>query len=302
MALVSNSFQDLLDPRFKRIWDERFTNAPDMIGDLYNVVEGSLNTERYSNVGTTGDMPLFNGLVTYDDVYQGYDTTVTPLEYAQGIQVERKLIDDDQFSIIDQKPKALAQSLYRRRQVDAARPFNNAFSVDNFFYNNSEGVAMCSNSHTTTSGASTTTGFDNLVTTTLSAVALFSAYTQMRQFKGDRAEVIECMPDELLIPVDLAEIAYEITKSAGKVDTANNNVNYLNNKFKVTEWLYLTDSNNWFLMDSRMRKDFGLIWINRVKGEFGFVEDFDSLVGKWRAYCRHGNAHLEWRFVLGASV
>jgi len=302
MALVSNSFADLLDPRFKRIWDERFTDVPDMIGELYNVIEGSLNTERFSNVGTTGDMPLFNGTVTYDDVYQGYDTTVTPLEYAQGMQVERKLLDDEQYSIIDQKPKAIAAALYRRRQIDCFRPFNQAFNVDNFFYNNSEGVAMCSNSHTTTSGASTASGFDNLVTTSLSAVALFSAYTQMRQFRGDRAEVIEVMPNELLIPVDLAEIAYEITKSQGKVDTANNNANYLNGKFTVKESLYLQDANNWWLMDSRMRKDFGLVWINRVKGEFGFIEDFDTLVGKWRAYARHGNAHLEWRWVIGASV
>ena len=302
MALTQGSFADLLDPRFKRIWDERFTNVPDSISDLYNVIEGSLNTERFSNIGTTGDMPLFNGTVTYDDVFQGYDTTVTPLEYAQGIQVERKLIDDDQFAIIDQKPKALAGSLFRRRQIDAYRPFNNAFSVDNFFYNNTEGVAMCSNSHTTTSGAPTTSGFDNLVTTSLTAVSLFAAYNQMRQFKGDRAEVIEVMPNELLIPTDLAEVAYEITKSQGKVDTANNNANYLYNKFSVKESLYLTDTNNWFLMDSRMRKDFGLIWVNRIKGEFGFIEDFDTLVGKWRAYCRHGNAHLEWRWVLGASV
>ena len=302
MALISSVFGDLLDPRFMRIWDERFTDVPDSIGDLYNVIEGKLSTERFSNVGTTGDMPLFGGTVTYDDVYQGYDTTITPLEYAQGIQVERKLIDDEQFSIIDRKPKALAASLYRRRQTDCFRPFNQAFSVDNFFYNNSEGVAMCSNSHTTTSGASTASGYDNLVTTSLSAVSLFSAYTQMRQFRGDRAEIIEVMPNELMIPVDLAEIAYEITKSQGKVDTANNNANYMNGKFTVKESLYLTDANNWFLMDSKMRKDFGLVWINRVKGEFGFVEDFETLVGKWRAYARHANAHLEWRFVIGASV
>ena len=302
MALISSNFASVLDPRFKRIWDERFTDLPDMIGDFYNVITGKLNTERFSTVGTTGDMPLFGGTITYDDVSAGYDTLITALEFGQGIQIERKLFDDEQFGIIDQKPKALAGSLYRRRQTDAARPFNQAFSVDSFFYTNSEGVALCSNSHTTTSGASTSTGFDNLVTTSLSAVAVASARIQMVQFRGDRAERISVMPDSLLIPPDLYEIAFEISQSEGKVDTANNNRNVHKGQYSVKEWNYLTDSNNWFMMDSKMMKDFGLIWVERVKGEFGFIEDFDTLIGKWRAYARYGNGHVDWRWIVGASV
>lgn len=302
MALISSNFASVLDPRFKRIWDERFTDLPDMIGDFYNVITGKLNTERFSTVGTTGEMPLFGGTITYDDVSAGYDTLITALEFGQGIQIERKLFDDEQFGIIDQKPKALAGSLYRRRQTDAARPFNQAFSVDSFFYTNSEGVALCSNSHTTTSGASTSTGFDNLVTTSLSAVAVASARIQMVQFRGDRAERISVMPDSLLIPPDLYEVAFEIAQSEGKVDTANNNRNVHKGQYTVKEWNYLTDSNNWFMMDSKMMKDFGLIWVERVKGEFGFIEDFDTLIGKWRAYARYGNGHVDWRWILGASV
>ena len=83
---------------------------------------------------------------------------------------------------------------------------------------------------------------------------------------------------------------------------ANNNANVHNGNYSVEEWNYLTDSNNWFLMDTAMCKDFGLKWIDRNKGEFGFVEDFDTLVGKWRAYARWGNAWVDWRFILGALV
>ena len=303
MALIAENFVQVLDPRFKRIFDERFTDVPDRISDFYDVQTGKLQTERFSTIGTTGEMPLFGGAITYDDVSAGYDTLITPLEFGMGIQIQRRLFDDDQFSIIDQKPKALAGSLYRRRQTDAARPFNQAFSVDSLFGSNSEGVSMCSNSHTTTSGASTASGFDNLVTTSLSAVALAAARIQMRQFRGDRAEIISIKPDKLLIPIDLYEVAFEITKSMGKVDTANNNANVHKDQYSVSDWEYLTDANNWFLMDGSMMKDGkGLVWMDRVKGEFGFVEDFDSLVGKWRCYARHGNGWVDWRFILGANV
>jgi len=302
MALLSSNFADVLDIRFQKIWAERFSQLPDMVDKFYDMRPGKLQTERFSTVGTMGDVPQFSGVVTYDDVYQGYDTSLTPLEFASGLQIERRLFDDEQFGIIDQKPKALAGSLYRLRQTHAARQFNNAFSVDSFFYTNSEGVALCSSSHTTTSGASTASGFANRRTASLSAVGLASARIDMVQFRGDRAERISVKPDTILVPPDLYEIAYEIVGSQGKVDTANNNANVHYGQYEVIEWNYLTDTNNWFLIDSAMMKDFGLVWIDRVKGEFGFVEDFDTLQGKWRAYARWGNAWVDWRWLLGSEV
>ena len=303
MALISANFADILDIRFQKIWDERFNQIPDRVGDFYSMKSEKQQTAKFSTVGTLGDVPDFTGSVTYDEIYQGYDSSITPLEFASGLQIERRLFDDDQFNIIEQKPKALAGSVYRLRQTHAARSFVNAFSVDTKFSVNSEGVALCSNSHTTTAtGVSTSSGFDNLRTASLSAVALSAARIDMVNFRGDRAERIAISPDTILIPPDLYETAYEIVGSMGKVDSANNNANVHYGQYKIEEWNYLTDVNDWFLMDSSMMKDFGLVWIDKVKGEFGFVEDFDSLVGKWRVYTRWGMGWIDWRWVLGSNV
>jgi len=302
--LRTDNMADVLDPRFQKIWDERFTNVPDMIDRFYGMATSSQITERFSTLGTMDDTGRFLGSVDYDDVYQGYDVAVTPLEFAKGIQIQRRLFDTDQHNLIEGKPKALAGSLYRTRSAFAARPFNFAFGNDSFFYSHSEGVALCSNSHTTTSGASTATGFDNLVTTSLNAVTYTAALFQMYNFKGDRAERIEVRPNMLIVPKSpaVAEAAYEITKSAGKVDTPNNNVNYNQGKTEVVEWIELNSATNWFMIDSAMAKDFGLKWLDAVKGEFSMVEDFDTLVGKWRSYSVFGNCWIDWRFILGASV
>ena len=305
MALLSSGFADVLDVRFRQIWDERFTQLPDMVEKFYNmglVSTPGRQSEQYSTVGTLPELSQFTGTVDYADVYQGYDMTVTPLEFTKGIQIQRRLFDDDQHEIIDAKPKALAGSIYRTRQVHAAGPFNDAFSINSLFYSHTEGVAMCSNSHTTTSGASVATGFDNLDTTSLSAVAVSAARIKMVNFRGDQAERIAVMPNALLVPPDLYETAYEIVASQGKVDQGNNNANVHYGQYEVIEWNYLTDTNNWFMMDLAMCKDQGLIWVDRVKGEFAFVEDFDTLIAKWRAYCRWAAAHMEWRWVNGASV
>lgn len=302
MALLSSNFADVLDVRFQKIFDERFSQLPDRLSDFYGMKTEKQPTARFSSIGTMGDVPQLAGAVTYDEVYQGYDTSITPLEFASGLQIERRLFDDDQFNIIDQKPKALAGALFRLRQTHAARAFVNSFSVDNLFSINTEAVALCSNSHTTTAaGVSTTTGFDNLRTGSLSAVNLAAARIDMVNFRGDRAERISVSPDTILIPPDLYETAYEIVGSQGKVDVANNNANVHYGQYKVEEWNYLTDTNDWWLMDSAMMKDY-LVWIDKTKGEFGFVEDFDTMIGKWRAYARWGSGWLDWRWVLGSSV
>ena len=299
---VSGSFGDLLDPRFQKIFYENYPQLNDMLPELYNFVPtNGRDTMRWGEVGTLADWDAFTGSVNYKSSSQGYDTIQTPVEFASGVQIERKLFDDDQYNIMDQRPKALATSAKRTRQKDGASMLNNAFSVDTTFYVNSEAVALCSNSHTTTSGASTASGFDNLVTTALSATALSSARIQARGFRGDQAERIDINMDELWIPPDLFEEAFEIVKSMGKVDTAENNRNVHLGQYNIKEWNYLTDTNNWFITDSDLRKDY-CHWQDRVNIEFAFAEDLDTIIAKWRGYMRYGIDHSDWRWILGSSV
>ena len=157
VPLVSGSFGDLLDPRFRKIFFETYKQLPSMRGNLYTEISSDRDTVRDSSVGTLGDLVEFTGTITYDDMSQGYDVTETHKQFASGYQVERVLFDDDQFNIMDRRPAGLATSVARTQETHSARLFNNAFSIDTFFYNHSEAVALCSNSHTTTSGASTTT-------------------------------------------------------------------------------------------------------------------------------------------------
>jgi hypothetical protein len=299
---VSTNFADVLDPRFQEIFWEEYYELPDMIGRMYSMPPNNgRDTMRWSQVGTVADFSQFTGTVDYGSFNQGYDTVLTPVEFTRGIQAERKLLDDDQYNILDARPKGLASSAFRTRQLHAASRFNSAFSTSNIFYVNSEAVALCSNSHTTTSGASTASGFDNLTTAALSATAVAAARILMVDFRGDQAERLSVIPDELVFPPNLYEEAYEIINASGKVDTDLNNPNVHMGQYDGIEWNYLIDTNNWFMCDSRMRKQM-LHWFDRIPLEFAFIEDFDTLVGKWRGYMRFGNAHTDWRFILGSQV
>ena len=299
---VSVSFGDLLDPRFQEIWDSEYPQPDEMIDKLFDKVStNGRDTMQFSSVGTMPDFEEFTGTVSYNGQFQGYDTTMTPLEFTNGFQVERKLFDDDQYHVMDQKPRGLKASAFRTRQKHAARPFNFAFLNDQFFYVNTEGVALCSDSHTTTSEASTATGFDNRVTGALTAVSVATARIQMTKFRGDQGEIITTTPDTLLYAPDNYEQAYEIIMSGGKLDTANNNSSVHQGRYRGIEWQYLTSATNWFMLDSQAMKLF-LKWTDRMPLEFGAAEEFDTFIAKWRAYMRYANCWINWRFLIGAEV
>lgn len=309
MPATSTNWPDLLDPRFKQVFDEQYKQHPDAIAKLFKQESGdsfpTKDTARFSEGGTFGDVEEFTGSLKYDDVYQGYDTTFTHKEYAKGFSIAKTLWEDGQFGIMEGKPAEMAVAYARTRQKHAAQFWINSFSVDATWQSGGDGQALCSDSHTTTApGISTSSGFDNKITAALSAVSVTAARIQMRKLRDDRGHPFEIDGTSLLYPVDLYETAEEITGSAGKLDTANNNINVhkgVMSSLMPGGWIRLTDANDWWLIDESYLKQFAY-WIDRVQKELDKVEDFDTFVARWRMRARYSLGYRNWRFVLGAQV
>lgn len=305
MALRSAAFIEATDPRFQRLFIEEYKRPADLVPKLYFMAKPTKQpTERFGSIGTLGLVSRFTGTVPYEDLSPGYNLFVTPLVHIKGIQIERELIDDDQHGQIDALPKQLGHVAALTRAIYALRPFNNAFSVDSFFYTNSESVAWASASHTTRkSGVSTTTGYSNLVTSAFSAVALEAARIQFKGFKDDAGNLINPTPDTLIYaPFNYARVE-EVVKSEKKTLTNLNDVNVHQDGYKMVESAYLTSTANWFLVEmNAMTGGDGLIWVDRDAAEMEFVEDFETTLGKWRVRFRMGQGHRNWRWGIGANV
>lgn len=302
--ITKAGFPDLLDPRMREITYDTFQLQKDMVGYFYEMAESTQDPERGSDITPMGDMSEFTGTISFDGPDQAYDWLSNPREFALGMQIERRVWEYDQFGIIDKMFTRLGNSAHRTRQKHAARVFNNSFSDDTYFYDTTENVALCSNSHTTTrSGVSTATGFDNLSTDGLTPTALGAAITQFRKFKDLAGERINVLPDLLVVPVDLRDRALEIVKTASGLDSAEGTVNVYNSdyNFKVLDWVYLTDVNDWWLCDSRFMKN-NLTWFERVPVEFARVEAFDEILAKYRAYMMYTIKRGVWQWVNGSQV
>jgi hypothetical protein len=302
-AAIVENFADLLDSRFAKIYQTEYDEglSESMIDMLYGKKTGKGNYEMMSGIGALADVPDFDGTLAYDSPSQLYDVTVNFPEKARGIKVERMLYDDDLFGIMDQRPKSLADSIVRTREKAGAEVFNNIFTdTTPGTRTGGDGVAICSASHPYSPDDATTQS--NAGSTALSATSIEATRRiGLTSIYSDRGELLDINYDLILAPINLEETAWEIINSKGKVETANNNRNFHYGRYQLAIWRRLTDSNNWFFIDSRLMKQFNL-WYDRVKPEFEMDRDFDTKVAKWSVYWRHGICPVGWQWIYGHNV
>ena len=302
--LTDKGFVRLLDDRLTKVYKDRYKGLPLIIDKFFVRKRSKKAWEEYFSVGSIPDPELFQGTIQYQGVSPGYHTKVTPLEYAGGITIQRRLIDTDRYDVIEGMSKGLAVAANRKMNKIAHQVFQNFDSTAFDFVVSEEGVALCSNSHTTkTPDISTASGFDNLSTLAFSASNLETLRIQSKGLKDDIGERIETNFDTIIHPTNLAADVWEVLNSQGKVDTADNNANFQRGRWKAVELPMLddTDTNDWFIVDSAAMKE-SLVWLDGVPLEFNSTTDFDTQMRKYADYFVVGWGFTDWRWLLGSNV
>jgi len=302
--IVRSEFVRLLDKRLRLVEENKYKELSSMIPQIYNVMSSDSAWEEFYSIGSLPDVPEFNGKISYLPVAPGFYTRIEPKEYAGGVQVERKLMDDKKYAVLENMAASLVESAHRVKEKLGVRAFANAFSSAYDFMTSEEGVSLCSDSHGTKSGTSTASGFDNAGTTALSKTAVAATRLLMRQFRNDISERIEISDSlALIVPDDLVDAAEEIVGTPKSYNTADGNINMDYRRYKVIPYLRLGDydSNNWFLVDlNAMKKD--LLWINRINDDINHAFDFETYLNKISVYFRVAYGWKDWRWLFGHNV
>lgn len=298
---ISEQWAELLEPGLRTIFEVQrdALAAESRIPMLFNVLSSSKAEEHFLGAGGMSDWSEYKGAIEYDDFDQLYKTTLTHKEFVKAFKVERKLVDDDQYGLITPRPRQLALSAMRTREKHAASIFNNAFSSS---YVGGDAVSLCNDSHPLAPTHSADVQ-DNAGSTALSYAALNATRELMQAYTDDRGELMPILPDTLLVPPELEETANAIFRTMNKPDTADYHANFVGGWLsRVIAWDYLTDANNWFLIDSRLAA-IHLLWIDRVPLEFALdpTSDF-SLEARFRGYQRYSYGWSDYRWVYGHSV
>jgi phage major head subunit gpT-like protein len=302
--MTSSRFVRLFDKRLRKVGEDQFKEISPMIDSLYNRMPSDSAWEEFFEIGALGDIPEFNGKITSLSISPGYYNRIEPKEYAGQIEFERKLLEDKKFAVLDGRASQLASSAKRTMDKIAVRDFAYAFSASFDFLYSEEGKPLCSTTHLTKGGYTTTNGgFSNSGTSALSKTSVAATRLAMRRFRNDIGDRIQIEPDTLLVPDNLYDTAMEIVGSEYDPLSANNTINMQYKRFKVVPYLRLDDYStaNWFMIDSSLMKLFH-VWIERVAPQTNNTIDFDTFIWKYSVYFRIAYGFLNWRWIYGMNL
>lgn len=301
--ITSNQITNLtsLSVLFRAVFFDQLNavNEPNTdLMSLFSVESSTRATEYTQGVGGFGDIPDYTGQLEYEDFELLYRKTYTHVEKARGVAVTRAALDDDGYGVLEQRTRLMGMAFDRTIYKSAAGVFNNAVATG-AAYLGGDAKALVATDHPRSSTDATTQS--NKGTTALSESSLETAVQSMMAFTDSEGNPLGIIPDTLLVPVGLKQTAERITQSTLRSGTANNDAN-VNQGYKPLVSLYLTDANNWFLIDSRMAK----MWLKffwRVRPEYAPdpTSDF-SLVAKYRGYMRYSVGFDHWAWIYGGIV
>ncbi len=304
--VTRSAFMLLLNDTLRDVVEDQYADLTKMKDIFFNNIPSEKAWEEYLDVSDLGDIREFSGKIEYLPVYSGYRKVIEPKEYAAGVQVAQKFIEDNRYDVLNNFARKLMKSAVRTQEKHAVGAFNDAFAATfTYMTTNEEGVALCSNSHLTkVPGVSTSVGFDNLGTTALSKTSLAANRINMKQFRssiGERIEISENM--SVVVPEALRDTASEITGTPSGLYTTDGTINTEHGRTGVIPYPRLDDnsSTNWFLVDMDRMKE-SLLWIDRKPLVHDVTEDWDTFNMLQKIRGRWGYGVIDWRWLFGSNV
>jgi len=274
-------------------------SVPSLIPLLFDVRGSTKATEYAVAVGSVPidqwDLYEDKGQVAHVDVDRGYATTFTHVEKPIRFSVLKKHIDDQNIQAVNDALFGIGISAAQRREYDAASIFNNAFD-DTFA--GGDAVGLCSTAHPYGPDNSGST-HGNEGTTAFSYAAITATRVLMRQYVDSQGLPLPRIGRLALIPEDLEPTAIEIFDAIQKPGTANNDASAARGITYQT-WEYLTDANNWFLIDTMWSRQF-LRWYNRKPLDMMQVDETTTHV-TYEFYMRYSYGWTDWRWLYGHAV
>lgn len=317
MPVRSSQWAELIDPQARQAFWTGYGNLDaggvsrrgSLIPALFDVQSSDGAYEKFLGVGglgTEGWNLEATGRVQADEPVKGYEKTFSHPEFGKSVIVQRKLIDDNQIRGALEPLGALGDSAWRKREKSAASVFNNATSAsgvnaDGGSVAGPDGVALVSDSHPYAPSSASSVQ-DNKFALDLTAANVGTVRGAMQAFKDPTGDLMDVMPDTLLVPPELEDAALVISRSLLDPASANNAVNPQQGRFRVVVWHYLTDTNRWFLIDSgRMRRM--LKWFDRIGLELnGPTLDRETHQATYDAYMRYSYGWIDWSWIAGSEA
>lgn len=256
-----------------------------------------------------------NGAYPTDGFEEGYSKLLESVEWKDSFRISKKILEDSQLMDLRQRPQAFITAYYRGREKLGAAALGNAIqgNASMKYCNATIGLKTADNANLfATSHPSKIKGGAqcNLWSDAFSDDALGMLETKMQTTKDDNGNVLDIVPDTIIIPNihSLKKAVFAAIGSEQDPDSGDNAFNYQFGRWNVIVWSYLNQyiasgTAPWLLMDSRYNKDYGtLIWQDRVALEVKSSIDENTDANVWRGRARYTVGFHDWRGIAAGGV
>jgi len=221
--------------------------------DLYNTLPGHgpfINTTTVSGLGAVPEKTPGANSAT-DAFYAGFDKKFSPTVYSLMYGITKEAVDRNEYLNMLNSSKALERSFRATKETKLAAPINDGFDIET----SADGKYIFATDHLSEAPGGSARRNTLSSDADLSVASYQLAINDYCDTRDGRGLLLNLRPGRLVVPPENEWLAFEITQSQGRSDTANraDNAFKMSSRSKgiqVVSKSYLTDADGWGLWPS----------------------------------------------------
>ena len=251
MAISRSQLAKELEPGLNALFGLEYNRYENETAEIFDQETSDRAFEEEVMLGGFAGAPVKNegAAINYDTAQESFTARYTHETIALAFAITEEAIEDNLYDRVSARyTKALARSMANTKQIKGTNILNNAFSANAADFGG-DGVSLASTAHPTLTGGN----FSNRSATDadLNETSLEQAVIDIAAFIDERGLKIALKPQKMIIPSALQFVADRLMNSAGRVGTADNDINVFNNSGYIPQGYvvnhYLNDTDAFFI-------------------------------------------------------
>ena len=299
MAISRNQLVKELEPGLNALFGLEYKTYENQTSEIYTTESSDRAFEEevmLSGFAQAQVKPEGAGVV-YDNAQETFTARYTNETIALAFAITEEAIEDNLYDrLASRYTKALARSMAQTKQVKGVVPLNNGFTTA---FSSGDGVALFSTAHPTIAG----TVANTLATAAdLNETSLEQSLIDIAAMTDERGLKIAAKGMKMIIPSALQFTAERLMASAGRVGTADNDINAIKSMGMIPQGYsvnnYLTDTDAFYILTDVPN---GMKHFERTPMTTKMEGDFDTGNVRYKARERYVFGVSDYRGIFASS-
>ncbi len=288
-----------------------------VLNEVFLMDESKHWAEKYTSLtAMDGFDPVGeNGAYPNDGMEEGFSKTLEHITWKNSFAISREIMEDGKALDLKKKPLGFVKAYYRTRENLGASLLAAALGGDSyaefrgkrFDATAADGLSLFHEAHKAkVKGATQCNAFSDA----FSADALAYLEARMQNFRGDNMDLVNVVPNTIIIPNDAAlkKAVFAAIGADRDPVSANNGYNYVFGRWNVLIWNYLNQylaagTSPWILADLDYNEEYGgAVFTDRTPLDVRSTIDENTDANVWRGYARFTAGFNDWRAFAAGGV